>query len=63
MIYKIDILFKKSLSYGGVKVVKYCSQIENPKVFGENENLAGVIGGSPLCVKSQREAFHSNRKY
>lgn len=43
MIYKFDILFKKTLSDGGVKVVTYRSLLENPKAFGENESLAGTI--------------------
>ena len=56
MIYKFDILFKKDLSDGGVKVVTYRSLLESPKAFGENENLAGAIGYFPLCVKARRKA-------
>lgn len=59
MIYKFDILFKKTLSEGGVKVVTYRSLLENPKAFGENENLAGAIGEHSLVRKAQRKAFRS----
>ena len=66
MIYKFDILFKKTLSDGGVKVVTYRSLLENPKAFGENENLAGVIGELSLVREGTEKGFSLNsllRKY
>ncbi len=44
MIYKFDILFKKTLTDGTIKVVTYKNLIENPSVFGSGENLKGVVG-------------------
>lgn len=66
MIYKFDILFKKTLSDGGVKVVTYRSLLENPKAFGENENLAGAIGELSLVREGTEKGFSLNsllRKY
>lgn len=66
MIYKFDILFKKTLSDGGVKVVTYRSLLENPKAFGENEDLAGVIGELSLVREGTEKGFSLNsllRKY
>lgn len=66
MIYKFDILFKITLSYGGVKVVTYRSLLENPKAFGKNENLAGVIGDLSLVREDTEKGFSLNsllRKY
>ena len=66
MIYKFDILLKKTLSDGGVKVVTYRSLLENPKAFGENENLAGVIGELSLVREGTEKGFSLNsllRKY
>ena len=66
MIYKFDILFKKTLSYGGVKVITYRSLLENPKTFGENENLAGAIGELSLVREGTEKGFSLNsllRKY
>ena len=66
MIYKFDILFKKTLSDGGVKVVTYRSLLEKPKAFGENENLAGTIGELSLVSEGTEKGFSLNsllRKY
>ena len=66
MIYKFDILFKKTLSDGGVKVVTYRSLLENPKAFGENEKLAGAIGELSLVREGTEKGFSLNsllRKY
>lgn len=66
MIYKFDILFKKTLSDGGVKVITYRSLLENPKAFGENENLAGAIGELSLVREGTEKGFSLNsllRKY
>ena len=66
MIYKFDILFKKTLSDGGVKVVTYRSLLGDPKAFGENENLAGTIGELSLVREGTEKGFSLNsllRKY
>lgn len=66
MIYKFDILFKKTLSDGGVKVVTYLSLLENPKAFGETENLAGAIGELSPVREGTEKGFSLNsllRKY
>lgn len=66
MIYKFDILFKKTLSDGGVKMVTYRSLLEDPKVFGENEDLAGVMGELSLVREGTEGGFSLNsllRKY
>lgn len=66
MIFKFDILFKKTLSSGGVKVVTYRSLLENPRAFGENENLAGAIGELSLVLEGTEKGFSLNsllRKY
>lgn len=66
MIYKFDILFKKALSDGGVKVVTYRSLLENPKAFGENEDPAGAIGELSLVREGTEKGFSLNsllRKY
>lgn len=66
MIYKFDILFKKALSDGGVKVVTYRSLLENPKAFGENENLVGAIGELSLVREGTEKGLSLNsllRKY
>ena len=44
MIYKFDILFKKTLTDGTIKVVTYKNLIENPSVFGSGEILKGAVG-------------------
>lgn len=55
MIYKFDILFKKTLRDGTIKVVTYRSLIEDPKVFGPGETLEGAVGELSL-VKEGVEA-------
>lgn len=60
MIYKFDILLKKTLSDGGVKVVTYRSLLENPNAFGENEILAGVIGELSLVREGIEKGFSLN---
>ena len=66
MIYKFDILFKKNLSDGGVKVVTYRSLLENPKAFGEKENFDGAVGELSLVREGIEKGFSLNsllRKY
>lgn len=55
MIYKFDILFKKTLRDGTIKVVTYRNLIEDPKVFGPVESLEGAVGELSL-VKDGLEA-------
>lgn len=44
MIHKFDILFKKTLADGTIKVVTYKNLMDNPNAFGGSENLKGSIG-------------------
>ena len=60
MIYKFDILFKKTLSYEGLKVVTYRSLVETPKAYGENESLAGAIGELSLVREGTEKGFSLN---
>lgn len=60
MIYKFDILFKKILADGGVKVVTYSTLLKNPKAFGENENLAGAVGTLSLVKDGPEKGFSLN---
>ena len=49
-----------------MKVVTYRSLLENPKAFGENENLAGAIGELSLVREGTEKGFSLNsllRKY
>ena len=55
MIYKFDILFKKTLTDGTIKVVTYKNLIEDPNAFGQVENLIGAVGELSL-VKDGLEA-------
>ena len=50
MLYKFDILFKKELKGGGVKVVTYSHLLNDPEAFGKGENLEGAIGTLSLLV-------------
>ena len=66
MLYKFDILFKKSLADGGTKVVTYSTLLENPDAFGEGESLKGVTGELSLVKEGAEKGFSLNsllRKY
>ena len=66
MIYKFDILFKKSLADGGTKVVTYSTLLENPDAFGEGVSLEGVTGELSLVKEGAEKGFSLNsllRKY
>lgn len=66
MIYKFDIHFKKTLSNGVIKVVSYANLMENPKAFGEDENLEGVVGELSVVKEGNEAGFSLNsllRKY
>ena len=63
MKYKFDILFKKSLSSGGVKVVTYGSLLENPEVFGQGEGFADAVGELSMVLDGPEEGFSINALY
>lgn len=46
MLYKFDILLKKELKSGGVKVVTYSNLLDNPDAFGDAEGFDGAEGGA-----------------
>lgn len=63
MIYKFDILFKKPLSSGGLKVVTYTSLLQNPEVFGEGEGFADATGELSLVLEGTEEGYSINALY
>lgn len=60
MIYKFDILFKKILTDGRIKVVSYSNLLENPNAFGENENLEGAVGELSVVKDGTEKGFSLN---
>jgi len=63
MLYKFDILFKKSLNSGGQKVVTYSSLLENSDIFGEGEGLVGAEGELSMVLEGPEEGFSINALY
>ena len=63
MKYKFDILLKKSLSSGGVKVVTYSSLLENPEAFGRGEGFADAVGELSMVLEGPEEGFSINALY
>lgn len=66
MLYKFDILFKKELKSGGVKVVTYTNLLENPEVFGKGEGFADAQGELSMVLEGPEAGFSINalmRKY
>lgn len=63
MIYKFDILFKKSLKSGGLKVVTYSSLLENPEEFGKGEGFADAEGELSMVLEGPEEGFSINALY
>lgn len=66
MIYKFDILFKKQLNSGGVKVVTYSNLLENPNAFGPGEGSANAQGELSMVLEGPEAGFSINalmRKY
>ena len=51
MIYKFEILLKKSLKSGGIKVVTYSSLLENPVVFGKGEGFGDAEGELSMVLE------------
>lgn len=63
MIYKFDILLKKSLKSGGIKVVTYSSLLENPEVFGKGEGFGDAEGELSMVLEGPEEGFSINALY
>lgn len=66
MLYKFDILFKKELKSGGVKVVTYTNLLENPEAFGKGEGFANAQGELSMVLEGPEAGFSINalmRKY
>lgn len=66
MLYKFDILFKKELKSGGVKVVTYSNLLENPDAFGDAEGFDGAEGELSMVLEGPEAGFSINalmRKY
>lgn len=63
MIYKFDILFRKRLKSGGVKVVTYGTLLENPDVFGPGEGFADAEGELSMVLEGPEEGFSINALY
>lgn len=57
MLYKFDILFKKELKSGGVKVVTYTNLLENPEVFGKGEGFADAQGELSMVLEGPEAGF------
>jgi hypothetical protein len=66
MLYKFDILFKKVLKSGGVKVVTYSQLLENSDAFGLGEGFADAEGELSMVLEGPETGFSINalmRKY
>jgi hypothetical protein len=63
MLFKFDILFKKPLSSGGLKVVTYTSLLQNPDVFGEGEGFAEAVGELSLVLEGTEKSYSINALY
>jgi len=57
MLYKFDILFKKELKSGGLKVVTYSKLLNEPNAFGEGETLDGVVGTLTLTDSDKEKGY------
>ncbi len=60
MIYKFDILLKKALTTGGIKVVIYSNLLENPEAFGKGEGFGDTEGEHSMVLEGQEEGFSIN---
>ena len=60
MLYKFDILFKKELKGGGVKVVTYRHLLDEPDAFGQGETLEGAIGTLSLNDSEKEKGYSIN---
>lgn len=57
MLYKFDILFKKELKGGGLKVVTYSQLLEYPDTFGVGETLEGAVGTLSLTDSEKENGY------
>ena len=57
MIYKFDILFKKKLKGGGLKVVTYNHLLGHPNTLGDGETLEGVLGTLSLTDNEREKGY------
>ena len=60
MLYKFDILFKKELKGGGVKVVTYRHLLNEPEAFGQGETLEGAVGTLSLTDSEKEKGYSIN---
>ncbi len=60
MLYKFDILFKKELKGGGVKVVTYRHLLDEPSAFGKDETLEGAVGTLSLTDSEKEKGYSIN---
>lgn len=66
MLYKFDILFKKALKSGGLKVVSFINLLDNPEAFGQDEGFADAEGELSMVLEGPEAGFSINalmRKY
>ena len=63
MIYKFDILLKKTLKTGGIKQVTYSSLLENPQIFGKDEGFGDAEGELSMVLEGPEEGFSINALY
>lgn len=57
MIYKFDILFKKELKGGGLKVITYNHLLEHPNTFGDDGTLEGATGTLSLTDNEREKGY------
>ena len=57
MLYKFDILFKKELKGGGMKVVTYSHLLNDPEAFGQGESLEGTLGTLSLTDSEKEKGY------
>ena len=60
MLYKFDILFKKELKRGGVKVVTYTHLLAEPEAFGQGETLESAVGTLSLTDSEKEKGYSIN---
>ena len=63
MLYKFDILFKKSLKSGGLKVVTYTSLLQEPEAAFGGEGFADAVGQLSMVLDGPEEGFSINALY
>ena len=66
MLYNFDILFKKTLKNGGLKVVTYKQLLKNPEAFGAGEGFGDAEGELSMVLEGTEAGYSINsllRKY